>query len=203
MGRTPGRNATNIVSLRASRGEASGPRGSANRRDSTQIRIETGNKRRCSSPFIPRGSATEDRDHGCGHARKQGWPYGNVDISHCCRSQMWSSRIHSHRLLQELPVACYSLNRGSPGRVRRAFYWPPRPCSLSARFGKSCQNAQAHFDDFPLKTGRDLAEGTAFGSRVPRGGQWAGFEGRGCLLFGVDTACKRYCASAYSERQRS
>ncbi len=43
------------------------------------------------------------------------------------------------------------------------------PRSLSARLGKSCQNAPAHFDDFPPKAWRASVrqEGTALGPRGP------------------------------------
>ena len=40
--------------------------------------------------------------------------------------------------------------------------------SLSARLGKSCQNVQAHFDDFPPKAGR---ASLATGGYCPRAGQ--------------------------------
>ncbi len=62
-----------------------------------------------------------------------------------------------------------------------------RPC-FSARFGKSCQNAQPHFDDFPIKTWRAVRASTALGPgrpRVPAVGNWP---------------CQ---PSVYSERQRN
>ncbi len=79
-------------------------------------RVEAGNKTPCGCPFIPRGSATEERDHGYPNCSAESHSAGNVNSSPAyLRSKPTRRNPHFRRSVAH--PYCYCC--GSPGRRMR------------------------------------------------------------------------------------
>ena len=79
-----------------------------------------------SSPFIPRGNATESRGRGGPRGWGRGAANGNSSPGRGRRSWRKTSCNRCCRCSLLCPPSSRDRSRGSPGRTHRVFYWPPR-----------------------------------------------------------------------------
>ena len=154
-GRTPGRNATNTVSLRASRGEASGPRGSSNRKSTAHSSLlklfaASGEQQRAPTSCSPPPAGAAD----CAAQRA-----ASVQPNSPPRVRLTAAPLSLRRLfarLRDLRV----LRSGRAGPTSRGremlthFHWPPLPPFSVRALAEILFKAQDALNDFLLQRSR-------------------------------------------------